>query len=346
MGYTENLLTSVRTQIDAHSEALAEARTRTRLVRDLAQRNTYGALRTYGSGSLSQHTQNHPINDGDAGLVLNRVYYPKLGPEGGGERPDEVVSALCSLLGPAVRETYPSGKCGNSKRGPKINFGSPIDGQDPSVDIIVALTRKDGPGLWIPNLERGTWEASHPEQHTKLLNTEPRSLRTTRRKVIRLLKAWNKQFAVPAFSSFHLSVLALEFVEQGQGTAKALLTVFEKTAARTAKHEATKDPAGVSANIKLLGDWNAARLRMEAAAHNLRDALEHDDDETVVRKALAKLFHKYIDAPDELSSLVTVLQSRTTVVTSALGLGGAGLVVATRAYGHHEYLSSEPSERG
>ncbi len=346
MGYTENLLTSIRTQIDAHPDALAEARTRTRLVRDLAQQNTYGALRTYGSGSLSQHTQNHPINDGDAGLVLNRVYYPKLGPEGGGEPPDEVVSALCLQLGPAVRETYPRAKCGRSKRGPKITFGAPIDGQDPSVDIIVALTRKEESGLWIPNLERGNWEASHPEQHTNLLNTEPRSLRTTRRKVIRLLKAWNKQFAVPAFSSFHLSTLALEFAEQGQGVPMALLTVFEKTAVRTAKHEATKDPAGVSANIKLLGDWNAARLRMDAAARNLRDALEHDDDQIVVHKALANLFHKYIEAPDELSSLITALQPRITVGTSALGLGGAGLVVATRAYGHHGYLSRRPPEQG
>ena len=26
-------------------------------------------------------------------------------------------------------------------------------GQDPSVDLIVALTRKNGRGLWIPNVE-------------------------------------------------------------------------------------------------------------------------------------------------------------------------------------------------
>src|SRR5581483_2669942 len=102
MGYTENYLSAVGGDIAADDEALKEARSRLRLVRDIA--STFpGALRTYGSGSLEQHTVIAPVNDGDGGLVLNRVNYPGLGPEGRCEPPTEVTSALCALLGPTIR---------------------------------------------------------------------------------------------------------------------------------------------------------------------------------------------------------------------------------------------------
>src|SRR4051794_31158739 len=135
MGYTNVYLTSVGSDIAADDAALAEARGRLALVRDIAM-GFHGAHRTYASGSLAQHTINDPVTDGDGGLVLNRIYYPNLGPDGGGETPNDVVSDLCALLGPQVRNTYPNARCGTSKRGPKITFGAPVNGQDPSVDLV------------------------------------------------------------------------------------------------------------------------------------------------------------------------------------------------------------------
>ena len=76
-------------------------------------------------------------------------------PEGHGDTPNDVVAELCSLLGPEVRKTYTKARCAKSKRGPKITFGESINGQDPSVDLVVALTRREGDGLWIPNLGYG-----------------------------------------------------------------------------------------------------------------------------------------------------------------------------------------------
>jgi hypothetical protein len=336
MGHTDEILCTVRKSIDAHPEALSEARSRTRLVRSAGFAVTPGALRHYGSGSLEQHTQNHPINDGDAGLVLNRVHYPRLGPDGRGEAPTDVVNDICKALGPKIRETYPNAGCGTSKRGPKISVGSPIDDQDPTVDLVIALTRRDGSGLWIPNLEKGTWEASDPEQHCALLNAVPATLRSTRRKVIRHLKAWNKQFSEPVFSSFHLSVLALEFVVPGRSVAGTLLDVFGAIAKRMDARGATKDPAGVSANIRLLGTWDQAERRTRFAAGHLWSALDHDSDsdDSGSRDALGRLYWKYLEQPDALAATIARLGMRRPVPTSALGLGGSvGLVAVTRAYG-------------
>ncbi|MEN3539355.1 hypothetical protein AAH991_29885 [Microbispora sp. ZYX-F-249] len=340
MGHTADLLSSVRTQIDADDVPLKEARTRLQLVRDVAE-GFPGSLRTYASGSLAHHTMNRPVTDGDGGLVLDRRCYPRLGPEGGNETPSEVAGELCALLGPAIREMYPKARCGTSKRGPKLWFNAPVNGQDPTVDLVVALTRRDGDGLWIPNLEKDRWEASHPEGHVALFNAGPASLRQTRRIVIRLLKAWNKQYSSPGMSSFHLSALAWEFIVSGLGVPTALHTVLDRAATRISRGYATPDPAGVSAPLKLLLGREIVASRLRKAADAVAEAIEHDTDEVAVQMALHKMFWKYIDDPTGggLARTADLLRQRRPVPTTALGLGGAAaLVVPTRAYGGRSLL--------
>ena len=334
MSYTTMYLDQVRTDIAPADAVLAEARTRLTLVKGLAE--TFpGARRTYSSGSLAHLTVNDPVSDGDGGLVLDRRSYPALGPDGDGEQPQDVVDDLCALLGPTLREVYPAARCHKSKRGPKILFGAAVEGQDPTVDLVVALTRKDAPGIWIPNLELNTWEPSHPETHSVLIASGTTSLVRKRREVIRLAKAWNKQYAVPAFSSFHLSVLALSAVTSGVNTASALQQFFETSAAAVALG-ATPDPAEVSADIVPLIDRSTASARLEKAADALASALADDEDEAAVQTALSSVFWKYIDDPTsgQLSAVVSTLQARKPITTSTVGLAGNAVVLpSTRAYG-------------
>jgi hypothetical protein len=335
MGFIDAFLTDVGSQIAARDDVLAEARARLALIRKIAE--TFpGALRTYASGSLAHHTFNNPVTDGDGGVVLDRRFYPSLGPDGGGETHNDTTSDLCALLGPAVREFYPKAHCGTSKRGPKIYFGAPVAGQDPTVDLVVALTRRDQPGLWIPNLEKVRWEASDPEQHTELLNGGTVALRRARRRVIRLLKAWNKQWDSPGLSSFHLSVLALEHVAPGMSVAVGLHTVLAEAAEFLTTGRNTPDPAGVSAPLKLLEPRAVVVARLGKAAVNLADALEHDDDERTVQAALHRVFRDYIDAPagDALARAAAGLRRPGTVTTASLGLAGPAVAIpASRAYG-------------
>ncbi|WP_037606717.1 hypothetical protein [Streptacidiphilus rugosus] len=335
MGNTEDILNNVRAQIDAHPEPLAEARRRLDLVRSTAT-GFKGALRTYSSGSLAQHTFIHPVGDGDGGLVLDRRVYPLLGPDGGGQTPRDITAQLCGLLGPAVREVYPRARCGTSKRGPKLTFGQPVDGQDPTVDLVVALTRRDGSGLWIPNLEQNRWEASHPELHVEMFTSGSPSLRRTRRRIVRLLKAWNKQYSEPGFSSHNLTVWAWEFVEPGMGLATGLQTVLSRAAARVAAGSATVDPAGVSPNVQLLVSRDIAARRLRTAAEGVAQALANDSDREAVQSALSKVYYSYITnpSPSGLSARIALLRQPTLVSTASLGLGGAAVTLpSARAYG-------------
>lgn len=335
MGTTADVLAEIRADIDADHDALTEARTRLALVRD-AGSSFYGALRTYQSGSLAVHTMNGPVSDGDGGLVLDRRCYPRLGPEGDNESPLEVVEDLCTLIGPIIRETYPKARINTSKRGPMVTFAEPVNDQNPTVDLVVALTRKEGNGLWIPNLTKNTWEPSDPEAHVALLNSGTASFRSTRRKVIRLAKAWNKQYATPGVSSFMLSVWAYEFMEPGMGIPAGLHALFEGAANRLESRQATPDPAGVSANLKLLLPADKVRPRLRKAADAVAEAMSNEGDEQKVRAALAKIFWKYIDNPasEGLATAAGALSNRLPVTTAALGLSGvAATIPPTRSFG-------------
>jgi hypothetical protein len=334
MSVLDDLLNDVRTQIEAKPEALAEARTRLQLVRDSAS-SFYGSLRTYRSGSLAVHTMNEPVTDGDGGLVLNRNYYPALGPDGSGEEPGDVVDDLCDHLRPLIRAVYPNATMHTSKRGPKIYFGQSVDGDDPTVDLVVAMNRKEGTGIWIPNLANGTWEPSDPEKHVALLNGDLAGFRSTRRRIIRLAKAWNKQYANPGVSSFEISVWAWEFVEPGQGVAKGLRTLFDEAAARLEANNPTKDPAGVSPNLKLLIAGTTMATRLRKAADGMATAIESDDDDEI-REALSLVFSKYITAPStsSLKAAANLLRSNARVAAPALGVAVAATTgAAYRAYG-------------
>lgn len=335
MGITAEVLDDVRTQIDADPDALGEARNRLRLVRD-ASAGLYGSLRTYASGSLAAHTMINPVSDGDGGVVLDRRFYPALGPEGRDEPPLEIVAELCDLIGPLVRERYPNARIYTSKRGPKVTFGMPVNNQNPTVDLVVALTRKEGRGLWIPNLKKNSWEPSDPEGHVALLSSVGSSTRSIRRKVIRLAKAWNLQFVFPGVSSFQLSVWAHEFVQQGMGVPVGLHALFSGAASRLESHQATPDPLGVSANLKLLCPADDVKRRLRKAADALADALENDTDESDVHAALNRVFWKYVDAEKSrgLAAAAQSLSRRQPIAAAALGLTGVTAVIPpTRSYG-------------
>jgi hypothetical protein len=331
MGATADILAEVRAQIDAHPEPLREARLRLNLVKDCAT-GYPGSLRTYSSGSLAMHTMNHPVTDGDGGLVLDRRSYPNLGPDGGGESPHAVVDDICRAIGPKIRDVYPAARVSESKRGPMITFSEPVEGQDPTVDLVVALTRQEGNGLWIPNLKADKWEASDPERHVTLLGSGTPSHCSLRRQVIRLAKAWNKQYTEPGVSSFMLSVWAYEFMDTGMGVPAGLLALFNKAAARLRAHQPTRDPAGVSPNLKLLLPPEIVLPRLEKAAAGLSEAISNDADEEAARKALAGVYWRYLD--DDLSRAASSLSAGKALSAGALGLTGiAATVPPTRSFG-------------
>ncbi len=336
MSETANRLEDVEKQISADDTALSEARQRRRDVLRIC--GTFGGvLGTYSSGSVAMGVVNDPVEDADAGMILDRRQYPNLGPDGGSHTPVEIVADLHALVGPAVRETWPKATVHDMKRGITVKMHAPLwTGADPYVDIVVAMNRKDRSGLWIPNLKVKRWDASHPQRHVELMNTGSRALRRTRARVVRLAKSWNKQYTNPALSSFNIVALGLESITTSMPVDEALLLFFEHAAASLSIRR-TEDPAGVSDPIKLEGNKDTAVARLGAARDNLAAAAGAGDDIDAVAAALCKVFWNYLPEPPGTASKAGIAdllrQSSPRFRTTASGLAVAGAVTPKRSFG-------------
>ena len=307
MGYTDQLLEEVQDQIKPSDKTLEAARSRRDEVL-AAAKDVDGRLRDYVSGSLGHRTANDDT-DADCGVVLDRRVYEELGPDGEGTGPEEIVQNIRETVREVLKEQHSELKTRVTKRAITFEFHEPLgsgdDAKDPSVDLIIALTRKDADGLWIPNRDAGRWDASHPEKHTKLLTDPADGVRRLRTATIRLAKGWNKQYTSPALVSFNIEALALETITDVVQIGEAVTQWFEYSA-RELKKANTKDPADISPPIKLLLERDAVVARLEGAAEHMRDALDHDDDEDAVTEALAVVFYKFVQKPEGSSSKAAV----------------------------------------
>jgi hypothetical protein len=299
VGATGNLLDDIRAQIAPADAVLKEARERRDTV-CTAARSFRGAARTFASGSLAHGTANCPIHlrdkglDADSGIVLDRRVYPLLGPDSpAGRGPNQVVRDMCDHLRPLVQRKYPRATLQMTKRAIFVKFNEPLpSGEDPTVDLVVALDHRDSAGLWIPNTEQQRWDPSDPEAHTALMTGEPRQLRVVRAHAVRLAKAENKRTNPAVLCSFNLEALALIYVHSGVGDAQALLALWQD-GAKDLRRRLTPDPAGVSAPIKVADRPEAVR-RLQEAADRLSAALSRDDDEDWVRDQLRPLWPDFV----------------------------------------------------
>ena len=291
------IIDGIRQEVAALPPSLQEARTRSDWVQTAA--SSYpGSLRTYQAGSLATRFTNHPVSDADAGVVMDRRTLSNLGPDGKGELPADLVSQIQLHIRPQLAALYPYVRVERMKRGMLVRFHQPLaTGEDPTVDLVVALNRAVDDALWIPNLDRNRWDPSHPEKHVELFTAGAEGLSRTRRHVVRLAKVQIQQFDEPHICSFNVAALAWECIQSAERIDSALWRFFDYGAAELAKH-LTRDPAGVSGPIRV-DDRKLAVDRLARTAHGLRLAIEAGDDEDKVREALGArgVFWKFVSPP-------------------------------------------------
>lgn len=335
MTYFDQLTDAILDEIAVRDTALAEARDRRDLVRRAAE-SFPGANDSYLSGSLAYGTAIRPVSDrdkgvdGDCGIILDRRQWPSLGPDSDDkEGPRDIVEQVKQHLRDKLGETYPNMRITTTdKRAIRITFGAPLDtGEDPPVELIVALTRKGAPGLWIPNLKTNGWDAAHPVKHRKLINTDPpKALRSRRAKIVRLAKQYNKKRSTPAFSSFHLQALALETLgkdETGRKLVTSLHTYFEASA-DSLEDGMTQDPAGVSGILKLQNGItkDQAVERLRSAADKLHEALDAPNDKELVRDRLSAIFGSdVVDAAHDRVQGAALAEGNTSLTSTPAGIG-------------------------
>jgi hypothetical protein len=333
--YASQILADVRSQIAVDDDILSETKTRRNLVERVALRFP-GALKTFDSGSVAHGTVNKPVSDADGGVVLDRRTYPELGPDGDDVPPDEIVAEIAEFVLEGVRDDYSDATCEVCKRAILVELHEQLDDeQDPSVDLIVALTKADDDGRWIPNTESHDWDASDPEEHTKLLIGPDRKTRVHRARVIRLAKAAVKQDDTPVVSSFNLEALALEHVNAAGTIAESLRDLLLGAADGLAEG-LTPDPAGVSDPIKLPDGVSSdeAVTRLRELGDAVADAVEDAEDPGQARAALARAFPDFVDpSASGKQILAEALRSgNAATVGAAFGVGAASLK-PTRAFG-------------
>ncbi len=340
-GYVGKVLNEVRDQIAVDDDVLSETKARRNLVKRVA-RKFEGALKTFDSGSVAHGTVNKPVSDADCGVVLDRRTYPELGPDGDDEPPNDIVERMAEFVIEGVLEEYPAAEQEVGKRSIVITFNEPleeenaeVEDQDPSVDLIVALTKADGEGRWIPNTEARRWDASHPEKHTELLNGPTLGDRVHRARVIRLAKAAVKQDEAPVVSSFNVEAIALEHVDSDDTIAESLRDVFLDGAADLELGD-TPDPAGVSDPIKLPDGIarTEAVSRLREFGNALEAAMDNSDDEERVRTELARVFPDYVEVKVSGKEALAnaLIAGDSTKVASVVGAGSSSLK-RTAAYG-------------
>ena len=267
-------------------------------------------------------------------MVLDRRSHPALGPDGDGVGPSAVVHGVAETLALCITEAYPLATIRVTKRAIEVSFhqpltvaDSPVPEQDPSVDLIVALTRADAPGLWIPNTDAGDWDPSHPEKHTELFQEGDDELRRIRRRAIRLSKLYHKQFDEPVvISSFNQEAIGHSAVSDGTDIATALWAICDRGAGELAAG-LTPDPAGVSDPIKCPDRFTASD-RYRIAADHLARALAHDDDAAYVAAEIGAMYSKL--EPDCANAKAALAAAVSTGLTS---FGAAGLSAAAGAAG-------------
>lgn len=333
MSYVDEVLDDVRAQLAPDDVVLKEARVRRDLVRRAAE-TFNGALRSYMSGSLAHGTANCPVHhrdqglDADCGVVLDRRVHTLLGPDGLGVGPNAIVRSMVDHVRPKVVTEYPGAAFRVTKRAILVEFSQPqASGEDPTVDLIVSLNRKDADGLWIPNTEQDAWDASHPEKHTELFTSGgDRALRAARARAVRLAKAENKRTGTPLLCSFNVETFGWMFIGGGKPVPEALLALW-RDGAEDLRRRLTPDPAGISAPIKVT-DRDGAIRGLQFAAERLHAALLRPNDEAWVRGQLGQLWPDFIAADGSTSKarLAAAMKSGT-----HLGLTGDGLLTTSAA---------------
>jgi hypothetical protein len=288
-----------RQRIAVPGEVLKEARERRDRIRGIVAEE-FAVLRTFPSGSLAHGTQNDPLNDADAGVVLNRRVYEELGPDG--EGPCQIVEEVRGVLRERLKEDFPNVRFyTGGHRAIRINFMEPIEpGADSfTADLIVAIRREEG-GLWIPDLDNEEWDPSDPERHVELVVERNKATGSHFARTLRLAKHANARHG-KTIVSFNVMALGLEAIKKKTSLPEGLALLL-RHAADSLDKELTEDPAGVSGEIKLnVSRHKDAAKRFKEMAELAEEALELDADGQAAQaqRNWSKVLPDAIDPPND-----------------------------------------------
>lgn len=348
MNLANELIKEMLAATKPSKEAIDEARARRDLVKEAAL--TYeGALRFIKSGSLAHHTISGRVSDADGALMLDRRVYKDYGPDSDeGLGPEDLVVGVAEDIRDTVKQVYPNVYIStNHKRAIYFRFRDPLpDDQDPTVDLIIGLDRKDQPGIWIPNLDDNSWDPSHPGKHSEMVKARRQSTGHTSSKVVRALKLFSKQWEKELLFSFHWTAMMLESYPTRKPLIEGVIDVLNH-AADSLEEGDTDDPAGVSRpiNIPSYRDRDVVISRIRNAATNLEEARQVDGDDEAALDEVLVIFGNVFSKADASTALEqAAVAVRQKVLDKAIQESsvspGAATPVLTQAFSNRPVLNT------
>ena len=142
-------------------------------------------------------------------------------------------------------------------------------------------------------------------------------------------------------SSFNIETLVWEYIDNDASVPldEALAGWFAY-AHDELKKGRTRDPAGVSEDIKLLLPKQTVLRRLASAADRLEQALDDETDEAKAKDLLAGAYPHYVEPPAQSKSAMAAAlrKGNQGVGASKTGLviGGGTALKTTRSYGKDE----------
>ncbi len=291
------LFEGARKRIAVPDGVLTEARKRRDRIREVVEGN-FHTLGSFGSGSLAHGTQNDPLNDADAAVVLDRRVYGGLGPKG--EGPCAMVEEVRGVLRSELKEEYSDVRFyTGGHRAIRINFMEPIQpgAANFTADLIVAVRRDEG-GLWIPDLDNDSWDPSHPKRHVELVVERNKKTGSRFARIMRLAKHANSHHG-KTIVSFNVVALGLEAITEKVSLPEGL-ALFLRHVANGLDKALTEDPAGVSGPIKVNGPRRKdAAKKFKHLAELAEEALqfEANGQEAQAQRNWSKVLPGAIDPP-------------------------------------------------
>lgn len=294
----EELLDAARTRIAVADEELDEARRRRALVAQ-ALRAEFPGCRIAFNGSLAHRDANDPLTDFDIVVVV-----PDRQADYGPRRKSaaDLKERARTAIREALIDEFPDLRIevAGRKRSVLVRFSDPVTRRavDFTGDVIIGIDHNEK-GLWIPRY--ASWDRSHPEEHTRLVEAAIRRTNGVYAHAMRLIKYWNVHHGKP-FCSWHLKVLAFDAVKSEVPLIGALQAFFTHAVDAVAAGP-TPDPAGVGPELNPTLSSTEAVKRLNTALANVRDAIAADKDNRPLRAQaeLAKLLPDIITFPDEIS---------------------------------------------
>jgi hypothetical protein len=270
------LLEEGRRKIQVSDKELAEAKRRRQLLAASARRAFPGST-TYYNGSVAHGDANTPLTDVDLGVVLTKKDAEPYGP--GKKSALDLMEKVREVIHEDLDDEFNklTIEVEGRRRAVLVRFGDPVTpGQDDfTADVMTALPRPSGSGLYIPNTKiADQWDRADPITHTRMVLQAIEDTEVVFARTVRLLKHWNCRHSKP-MCSWNIKALCLGCLNEPMPLINALQAFFTYAADEIDKGQ-TPDPAGVAGPIPLNMPRREVHKRLRTAKEYIDLAIEHE----------------------------------------------------------------------